>query len=519
MTWTSFFLPVIASNAHADKQAVQPSHLSAIISNLISSRQTFAGHYENNLGNITELQKEKIEKGRKEGWWDDEKCDWFYDTYKSKKGLLTKILEDEKFDVACLQIASGDILEDNNLLDYAGKLIKLLRENNPEIQIVIHTSWVKRKQEQILKCQYMAEKIALKYNVCVAPVGIAFLHCYNELPEVMMHRSEKDPHQNETSSFLIAYTSIFTMFDKQLSLDNKIVSENLKINYKNVDFNKFEIDKNLAEKFMEIAWKSIEYTKERLNKYSYKTLEMPRIEFENKKRSEENADIKMLVIGNAYYDNNGQLWRELKKKFEDNNSNLYIETLTDDAATFESILANNAGEFTSRQDDILKQIGSNFNKMDNTLYDADDLDGMGDYPTNMAIEFIKARKGKLDKILNKNIDWNYIIIQGFRGTENPRKHNFFGSGSKLISKIREKHSAEILLMQNWSADNAAPDIQNIINENCVKLAKMNNISIIPIGEKWAAQKEKGVNLYKSKFTPNACGIKLIVNEIFDYLQN
>ncbi len=236
---------------------------------------------------------------------------------------------------------------------------------------------------------------------------------------------------------------------------------------------------------------------------------MPNIEFESNEISEDDADIRLLVIGNSYYDNNGMLWRELRKN---NDKNLYIETLTDDAATFESIIANNKGDFTSRQDSILEQIQKNFTTMGEVQYDADDLDGMGDYPIDMAMKFIKSRKGKLDEILDKNINWDYIIIQGFRGSEKPEEHNFIKSGTALIDKIKEKHSSQIFLMQNWSAELADTETQSVINENCAELANKNSIDIIPVGEKWDIEKQNGISIYKDKFTPNEDGIKIIIEE-------
>jgi len=195
--------------------------------------QTLAGHIENNKGNLTQQQIDGIEKGRIGGWFDDDKCDFLYKTYKAKKGYIDKALNAKKYD------------------KYGKELIKMLRANNPDIKIIIDIAWTYLGQEEMLP-QYLwvGERLALENNCKLAPVCLAFAKSKEILPEVFLHRSKKDSHQNETSSFLIAYTLIAALDINPISLPNGVHGLQKSYDFAGGDFC---IDEKIARNFQTIA--------------------------------------------------------------------------------------------------------------------------------------------------------------------------------------------------------------------------------------------------------------------------
>ncbi len=190
-----------------------------------------------------------------------------------------------------------------------------------------------------------------------------------------------------------------------------------------------------------------------------------------------------------------------------------METLTDDAATFESILANNKGELTKRQQWIMEQVGQGAASMGEG-YDMDALDGMGDFQMQAGLQFFLSRKGELDKKLAMGVKWDAIILQGFRGALDNTEHNFFKSGIALIEKIKLAYpESPIHLMQHWKYQGDGQAEQQIINKSYDKLASKCKLSIIPVGEVWSVYENKGVDMYATKYSPNQIGIQLISEEI------
>ena len=476
--------------------------------------QTLSDHVENNKGNLTRQQVEGIEKGRIGGWFDDDKCDFLYETYRSKKGNIDRALNARKYDVAFV-LADAHSPDELETFKYGKELIEMLRENNPDIKIIIDIAWTYLGQEEMLP-QYLwvGERLALENNCILSPVGLAFAKSKEIQPEIFLHRSKKDSHQNEISSFLIAYTLIAALDIDPVGLPNEVHGLQKSYDFAGRDF---YIDEKTAKKFQAIARNVTTQANKDISDKRLENLVRPVIEKAGSKIKVEDADKKILVIGNAYFDNDGKLWDELSNSYKvRDNVALYIEEHTDDAATFESILANNKGIFTSRQQRIIDTIRNNFRKMEDGEYDMDELDGMGDYSLDKAIEFILNRKSKLDTVLNKNIKWDAIILQGFRGALNPEDHDFFAKGDELISKAKTVcPDSQIKLMQHWAYKDAPSNDQTTINNNYKKLAKKNDVKIIPVGEKW--NNRKNINLYSSKYTPNATGVQLTVETIRDFI--
>ncbi len=472
--------------------------------------QTLSGHVENNKGNLTQQQIDGIEKGRIGGWFDDDKCNFLYETYKAKKGYIDKALNARKYDVAFV-LAEAYNPDELDTFKYGKELIEMLRKNNPNMKIIIDIAWTYLGQEELLpQYVWVGKRLALENNCILAPVCLAFAKSKEILPEVFLHRSKKDSHQNETSSFLIAYTLIAALDINPIGLSNEVHGFQKSYDFPGGDF---KIDEKIAKTFQKIAWETTTQINKEISEQTLKELVRPVIKKVDSKIKSEDADKKILVIGNSYFDNDGKLWDELLNSYRvRDNITLYTEKHTDDAATFESILLNNKGTFTSRQQRILDAIGNNFSEMEEGGYDMDTLDGMGDYPLDKAIEFILNRKSKLDAILNKNIKWDAIILQGFRGALNPDDHDFFAKGEELISKIKTAcPDSPIKLMQHWAYKNAPSNDQNIINNNYKILAEKCDVKIIPIGEEW--DKRKNIDLYSSKYTPNGAGIQLTVETI------
>ncbi|NRA38063.1 MAG: hypothetical protein HRU15_07990, partial [Planctomycetes bacterium] len=220
-----------------------------------------------------------------------------------------------------------------------------------------------------------------------------------------------------------------------------------------------------------------------------------------------NADHKILVIGNAWFDANGVLWQELINTFHNRDEHsMHVECHCDDAATLQSIIANNAGELTQRQQDIMQHISNMQDRMGQLQLEHDRFDGLADYPVDRAFQFITDRKGKLDTILQQDIPWDTVIVQGFRGALDTEAHDFIASAQCLIDRVRQAcPQSKILLMQHWAKSGSADD-QDSINKSYEAISKISNIDLIRCGEAFAAELDAG--LLSHDYTPNGIGIQV-----------
>ncbi len=484
--------------------------------------QTFEGHIQNNLGNVTPAQIEGIERGRIGGWFSDEKCDLLYEIARSKKGYLDDALAETTYDVAFITGSGNDTatIESEKTRGYFRQLCEMLRANNPDIQIVMVPGYapLASNPEYLPRIMWAAKRLALEFDCRIAPVALAMRQAEEQFPETWFFRSRKDFHPNNLGCILLSYSYITAMFDNQIEnlparLPEMILSAN-----EHSSEEVFSLDKKFGAAFLNIARSATAEVMADLDGLTLDQLEKPVIKKEEVQTDPLVADIKLLVIGNAYFDADGAVWRELANSFKVRDKKvLHIETLTDDAATFESILANNAGELTRRQQHIIEQVGAGVAGMGGG-YDMDALDGMGDFPTKTALDFILSRKDELDRVLAMDMHWDAILVQGFRGALEPAKHNFFRSGAQLIAKIRAAHpEVPVYFMQHWKYQNGDHAAQATINQNYEQLAAQCNVKIIPIGEVWLKTERRGINLYAGKYAPNRIGVQIAGEEIRDTL--
>jgi len=198
---------------------------------------------------------------------------------------------------------------------------------------------------------------------------------------------------------------------------------------------------------------------------------------------------------------------------------VHVELVTDEAPSFESILANNEGRLTPRQQRIFRKIGSLQALTDKAKPGTDALDGFGDYAVDMAQQHIAARKGRLDQALALNVAWDAVIIQGFCGASDPGEEDFQAWGKMLIQTVRNAvGNAPIFLMQHWAPKGAPAVVQHMqhqINAAYRQLADACCIPIIPVGEGFAALR---MELLAALYTPNAMGIQLISETIRRHLK-
>ena len=484
--------------------------------------QTFEGHIQNNLGIITEAQKEGIEQGRIGGWFSDEKCELLYEIARSKKDYLDQALSEMRYDAAFI---TGGLLEHQTTdleetRGYFRRLCQMLRENNPHIQIVFVTGYapLEDNPEELPLMLWAAKRLALEFDCRIAPVALAMRNAEELLPEAWFFRSKKDFHPNTQGCLLLSYSYITALFDgRPVGLPTHL-SELVQPGDGHTQDEVFSLEESLGKAFLDIARATTQKIMEELDGLTLELLEKPiAIKAETSSDPWE-ADIRLLVIGNAYFDADGAVWRELTSGFKTRDQKtLHIETLTDDAATLESLLANNAGELTRHQQQIIEQVGQGAAAMGEG-YDTDALDGMGDFQMKAALDFILERKVKLDQMLEMDMPWDAIIVQGFRGASEPAEHHFFESGEALIGKIKSTHpNVPVFLMQHWKYQGSEASEQQAINKNYEQLATQCNVQVIPVGESWLDIESQGLNLYAGKYTPNRIGVQVVSEKLRDTL--
>ncbi len=479
--------------------------------------QTLAGHVLNNIGDVTDSQREGIETGRVGGWFTDEKCDFLYTQYTEYKGRVDAALAECQHDYAIILVSSKDC-DDHKSGDtfrFAKDICEKLRANNPKIRIVFYMPWAQQAAPEQLPMRYwISAQAALQNNAILAPVGNAFAASRADKPEINMHRSLKDDHQNQVSSFLIAYTLIAALTDANpQGLPTKI--SDMQPSY-DFEGGTFALENNTGEWFQEQAWLAYSAAKKELAELTPETFSEPIIEQIDNNTAIADADTRILVIGNAWYDNDGKLWDELSNSFAARDDiALHVEAQCDDAATLQSHLTNNAGKQTKRQQRVLDDVQANFTKMNEGAYDMDELDGMGDYPYQMAVDMIAKRKGALSAQLERDVNWDHIFILPFRGTTAPEEHDFFDAGAELIALIRSAcPDTTIAVLEPWARQDHLDELDTI-SHNCQKLADNNSIDLIPIGTAWAHSSSNA--LYRSRYTPNKVGIQVASEAIRKYL--
>jgi hypothetical protein len=481
--------------------------------------QSFKGHLENNRGVVTDEQKEGIERGRIGGWFSDEKCELLYDIARSKKGYLDDALAAMTYDVAFIIAGREDVetAQEEKTRGYFRQICEMLRANNPDIRIVFVSFYAPLawRPERLDLHMWAAKRFAAEFGCRVAPVAPAMRQAEEKCPDAWFYRSRKDLHPNELGCFLIAYCYIAAMFDNRLENLPTHFPEMVKPANEHGPERVFSLEDAFGKVFRDAARSATAEVIAELEGLTLETLKKPVIEEEETKTSPLSADRKILVIGNAYFDADGAVWKELAASFQARNEQtLHVETLTDDAATFESILANDAGDLTKRQQGILERVGRSVASMGDGC-DMDALDGLGDFPVKNALEFILARKGQLDKALAMDVSWDAILVQPFRGALAPDEHNFFEAGAALIEKIRSaRPNCPVYLMQPWKYQDADPSDQDVMNRNCDQLARQCGLPVIPVGQAWRkTEKTRSVSLYAGKYTPNRLGIQLVSEEI------
>ena len=236
-------------------------------------------------------------------------------------------------------------------------------------------------------------------------------------------------------------------------------------------------------------------------------------EFETEKMYK--ADIRILVIGNSYFDGNGSLWRELENNLKSKKLSSHIEELTHNAATFQSVIENNNGKLTKHQQNALQKLQDSFNQVILDNYDICDLNKISNYSIEKEVASILSSKGKINEMFSKNITWNYVILIPFIDARKIKDYNFFNSGKSLIELVKKtSQKSKIVILEPWCAKGIGAKAQLSINKNCRLLSEKNNtlfISTSGLIDKYKA------NLYSSKYTPNNLGIQLIADKIADEL--
>jgi len=236
-------------------------------------------------------------------------------------------------------------------------------------------------------------------------------------------------------------------------------------------------------------------------------------EFETEKMYK--ADLRILVIGNSYFDGNGSLWQELENNLKSKNLTSYIEELTHNAATFQSVVENNKGKLTKHQQNALQQLQESFNQVVSENYDTCDLNKISNFSIEKEVASILSSKGKINQMFSKKITWNYVVLIPFIDARKIIDYDFFNSGKSLIDLVKKTSpKSKIVILEPWCAKGIGAKAQLSINKNCRLLSEKNKILFISTSE--FTDKYKA-NLYSSKYTPNNLGIKLIANKIADEL--
>ncbi len=474
--------------------------------------QSFEGHLQNDAGIVTVAQKEGIERGRIGGWFSAEQCENLYAIARRNTGYLERALAELRYDVAFILVSGGDCEAPDALhsIENARELIHRVRERNPGITLVLFYPWTYLgRPEELPQFEWLGKRIALENNCLLAPVGTAFARAQEEMPGLFVYRSKKDSHQNERSILLAAYTQICAFLGERAASLDFSVNRADPACMACIEDTAPSLDPDLDELFLRIARETTRETARELEVLSPATLTQPVIRKPASSVTAFRCDKRVLVVGNSWFDAHGAVWTEFAESYRAREEiDVHVETVTDDAATFDSILANNAGELTPRQRRILDTIGQRQSGMGSERLDPDALDGFGDYSLENALATLAARKGALDRALGLGVRWDAVLVQGFRGANDPGAEDFLAEGCKLVEKIRQAvGDAPIFLMQHWAPKGAPAGTQEIINESYARLGEACGASVIPVGAAFAATRD--VELLAAGYTPNPLGIQLI----------
>ncbi|NRA40420.1 MAG: hypothetical protein HRU15_19910, partial [Planctomycetes bacterium] len=413
-------------NSHMGRQELiipglmKPLGYEMTVETVYAGGQTFQGHVLNNDGILSDEQRDGIERGRIGGWWSEEHVAQAYDIIRNNKSYLDNALAARSYDVAFIIISGGDGLNPDGLKTFAhcATLVSKVKAMNPEIKIVFFSPWTYHELHHFFpQYEWLAKSLALEHGAALAPVGTAFKACEEAMPELFMYRSRKDSHQNEQSILLISYCQICAWLgtaadELDFSLRHAALDQ-IEALKGGVDS---ELPREIDELFIKLARSCTAQVQAELQDLHIDQLTRPVIETPDNGVTAINADHKILVIGNAWFDANGALWQELINTFHvRDEQSMHVECHCDDAATLQSIIANNAGELTQRQQDIMQHISNTQDRMDQLQLDHDRFDDLADYPVDRAFQFITDRTGKLDSLLQQDIPWDTVIVQGFRG--------------------------------------------------------------------------------------------------------
>ena len=484
--------------------------------------QTFEGHLQNNAGIVTAAQKEGIERGRIGGWFSDEHCEELYAIARNNTGYLDRALAELTYDVAFILVSGGDCADPdvNNSIANGNEVIRRVRANNPGMRIVLFYSWTYLgRPEQLPQFEWLGKRLAIENGCRLAPAGAAFRESGNQMPELYLRRSKKDSHQNGKSILLVAYTQICALFgDGARDLDFSVNRANPADLEAIGDETASRLEPVVDDLFMKIARETTRRTADDIRRTSLETLERPVIVKPDTGVNAFHADKRVLVIGNSWFDADGAVWAEFANSYKEREEiNVHVETHTDDAATFQSILANNRGELTPRQRRIMELVGARQAAMGSAGMDSDSLDGFGDYPVGMAITQITGRKGKLDQALALDVKWDAVIVQGFRGASDPAEDDFFNDGKALIAAIRAATGgAPLFLMQHWAKKGSVPAEQEKISAAYKQLQEISGVPVIPLGDLFAEKNR--IELLSHGYTPTMTGVQLISETLRRYLR-
>ena len=497
-----------------------PLHYDFAVRTVYAPGQTFLGHLQNNAGIITEQQKEGVERGRIGGWFSPAHCETLYAIARSNQGYLDRALAAMKYDVAFILVSGSDCAEPEAEQSLANgkQLIDSVRERNPGITIVLFYPWTYLgRPEELPQFEWLGQRLALENQCLLAPVGAAFRHAEEQLPDCYLRRSRKDSHQNDQSILLVAYTQICAFLGPQaMDLDFSVNRAN-PASLRAIEGVAASLDENTDRIFLKIARETTRQAAADLRALTVATLQRPVIQKPDTGITVFHADKRILVIGNSWFDAHGAVWAELINSYKDREEiGVHVETLTDDAATFQSILANNKGEPTPRQRRIIELTGKMQASMGIEKPDADALDGFVDCPIATILTRLADRKAKLDQTLALNVPWDAVILQGFRGALEPDEDDFLACGKELIGKVRHAvGNAPLFLMQHWAKKGAPAGSQDRINAAYRQLASEVNLPVIPIGEAVAATRD--VELLCALYTPNVLGTQLIAETIRQHI--
>jgi hypothetical protein len=437
-----------------------------------------------------------------------------YTIARNNKGYLDKALAEMRYDVAFILVSGGDCEdpEKNQSLECGRKLIAMVKAKNPGIRMILFYSWTYLgRPEELPQFEWLGKRMALENGCLLAPVGTAFQRSDELMPDLYLRRSKKDSHQNDKSVILIAYTQICAF------LGSKAADTDFSVNHADpavlarVEETATSLDKRIDTAFMNIARETTRQTAEELKTTTLDSLKRPAIKKPDTGVTVFHADKRVLVIGNSWFDADGAVWAEFINSYKAREEiDVHVETLTDDAATFQSILANNEGSLTPRQRRIMETVGKMQATMGKDKLDPDALDGFGDYAVDNALAHITGRKGKLDQALALKVRWDAVILQGFRGASEPGEDDFFGNGRKLIEKVRAAvGDAPLFVMQHWAKKGSAAGEQGKINAAYKKLGEECGVAVVPVGEAFAEKRGQDVELLSQGYTPNVLGVQLI----------